>query len=132
MIRHPVLSIEQDVAVERSVRPALQVFCEGTIENFDTVGTSTYRFKMRLLKVGRQRTGCPVRIGTSESLPGKIIIVEAEVAGQTLDPVAQHCSHVRGAGGQGGILGGRNSKAIERHLPSYCPTDQRLIEQGRQ
>src|SRR6266851_1040734 len=43
LVRHPVLRIEQDVAVERSLRSALKVFGEGAVENFDPIGTRADR-----------------------------------------------------------------------------------------
>src|SRR5499427_10830203 len=82
LVRHPVLRVQQDVAIERPVGPALEIFREGKIEDFDAIGPRADRFEMPLFQIWGQRAGWLVRIGTAERLPGEIIVVEAEAAGQ--------------------------------------------------
>src|SRR5579871_1806802 len=57
LIRHPVLRVEQDVAVDRLVWLALEVFGERAIEDADPVRTRPYGLEMRLFQIGGQRAG---------------------------------------------------------------------------
>ena len=94
------------------------------------MGARTHHVEMLAPQVRRQRAAAIAGIGAAEGLPGEVVVVEAEAAGQTLEPGAQHVAHV-GAARQRLILRRRNAQAIERQPVGGGPAHRALVEQGR-
>src|SRR5260370_7370969 len=81
-------------------------------------------------QIRRQRPLPVTAVAPAKGLPGEIVVVEAEAAGQPLHPGAQHRAHVATAG-QSLVLRGRNAEPVERQPVGRRPTYRGLVEQRR-
>lgn len=90
LVSHPVLCVEQDVAVDGSGRLVGQEFGVACVVNLDTLGIVADRLIGAGIEVGWQLTFVRQRIATAEGLPGEVVFPQREVAGKLFQAVAQH------------------------------------------
>ena len=88
---------------------------------------------MLALQIGRQRRVRARRVAPAESLPGEIIVGDGEVAGEPLDPLAEHrADAARRIAGQRLVLRRRNAEAVQGGRLLHHPADERLVEDRRE
>ena len=95
------------------------------------VGARAHGVEMAFLQIGRQRRIDAFAVAASESLPGEIIVLQREIAGQFIQPRAQHVRHL-GVTGQCLELCRRNAEAEQRGGLIGQPADEALVENRRE
>ncbi len=130
---HPVLRVEQHVAIEARGRTVAQSLGERALGEADPIGARAQRLEIALLQVGRQRSVRAAGVAAPERLPGEIVRVDVEVAGEPLQPLAQHRADAVGRIlRQRTVLRRRDAEPVERGGLAHQPAHRRLVEDRRE
>ena len=79
------LPAEQDVAIARGVGAGGEIFRHRAIQHLDAIDARADRVELLAPQVGRQRPLAVGAVASAERLPGEVVVVEAEAAGQAFD-----------------------------------------------
>ena len=98
----------------------------------DPFSAPANRIEMLSLQIGRQARIVDGRVTPAKRLPGEIVVLHGEVAGEALDAALEHLGDAVGTiAGERAILGGRDAEPIERRGAARQPAHQALLEQRR-
>ena len=110
-----------------------QQFGEVDVVDADATDVGLERRVVRLVEIGGQGAFARRGIAPRESLPGEIVVLQREVAGELFEPRLQHAGHRAVAGGdQRIILRRRNAEAEQRRLARQHQLHQPRVEHRRE
>src|SRR5579864_8880163 len=98
--------------------------------HLDLIRPGTDEFIGCALQIGRDGSAMLDIVAASERLPGEVVLVNREIAGETLDPLAQDRNRISGRN-QLVILRRRNAQGIERNRTLGEEANRLVVEQRR-
>ena len=110
---------------------------EVPVHDLHAVGPCLDGLEVLPLEIGRQRARffrpglSPRRIAASESLPGEIVVLHGEIAGELFQALPQYRRHVAlcTVGDECLVLSWRNTEPVKRHFLRGRPAHKPLVEQ---
>ena len=129
---HPVLRVEQHVAVEAVGRFVRQEADHVVVDDVDAVGAGFDGHEIRFVEIGRAGAFALCRVAPAERLPGEIVVFEIEARRQALGALFQNIGHrARAAVRQRIVLCRRDAETEEGGAVGCDPAQERMIEGGR-
>ncbi len=130
-IGHPVLRIEQDIAIARGIGQRGEMLGEIGVKHGHAAGAGAHGVPVPGLEIGRQRPITIAGIAARKGLPGEIVLFDRKIAGQLFQAAAQHLRHAL-VPGQGIELRRGDAKTKQRGGLVGQPAHEALVEHRRQ